>query len=169
MNYYLSRRLTYQDETGNQVPVFDLDIDNMSMPLIVLGEPGIGKSSILEWLSKRHGWKMCHARSFVEHPYPARLVPPGGRLIIDGLDELSAAREFDPVNRVLGKLLQAECPNFALSCRSADWRGASAKQEISNVYNEQPRLLYLQPFDRADAVAFLGSRLGESRAEDVVA
>ena len=66
--------------------------------------------------------------------------------LIDGLDELTAARESDPVYRVLGQLIAADCPRFILSCRAADWRGAVARQDISDEYGAPPVELSLEPF-----------------------
>ena len=88
--------------------------------------------------------------------------------LIDGLDELTAARESDPVYRVLGQLIAADCPRFILSCRAADWRGAVARQDISDEYGAPPVELSLEPFSEVEAIAYLTHSLGADRASEVV-
>ena len=95
-------------------------------------------------------------------------MPDGGALLIDGLDELAAIRDSDPVCRVLGKLVEAGCPPFVLSCRSSEWSGAIARHDIAQDYKVAPRQLWLEPFTRKDATKFLARLLPESKAEALI-
>ncbi len=129
----------------------------------------MGKTRLLRRLEDLYGWTFRSAASFVAHPEPTKLVAGGQRVIIDGLDELAATQETDPVNRVLGQLISAGCPSFVLSCRAADWRGAIARQDISEEYTAEPLECTLEPFSESKAVAYLAPHLGEARASDVIA
>jgi hypothetical protein len=168
MQAYVQRTLTYTNDKGTQERINDLELIAVPEPVIVLGEPGLGKTCLLRQLAKQPGWVLRSAASFVAHPNPAALVSAGSKLVIDGLDELSAAQESDPVCRVIGQLIKAGCPPFILSCRAADWRGAVARQDFSDEYGISPREMFLEPFSRDRAIEFLQPMLGEARATEVI-
>lgn len=168
MSDYIRRTLTCRNQRGELEQIDDLDIIESVGPVIVLGEPGMGKTRLMQQIACEPDWAFRSAASFVAHPDPARLTQDGSRLVIDGLDELPAAQESDPVYRVLGQLLKAGCPPFILSCRAADWRGAVARQDISAEYDAPPQEMTLDPFSREGAVEFLSQELGAARAEEVV-
>jgi hypothetical protein len=167
MNAYLPRTLTF-NRLGKQERIDELEILGLDGPAIVLGEPGMGKTRLLRRLAEEAGTIFRSAASFVAHPDPASLVPTGVTLIIDGLDELSAAQESDPVYRVLGQLIKAGCPRFVLSCRAADWRGAVARQDISEEYGVKPYETALDPLDHDGAITFLEPSLGLEKAQSTV-
>lgn len=169
MNDYVGRTLSYLSDKGEIEQIDDGALTLLDRPMIILGEPGMGKTYLLRQIAQEPGWGFRSAASFVAHPDPASLVPTGHRLVIDGLDELSAAQESDPVYRVLGQLIRAGCPPFILSCRAADWRGAVARQDISEEYGAAPIELTLNPFTEEKAISYLTPRLGAERASDVVA
>lgn len=169
MSDYVQRTLRYTNDHGDPAQINDLDVLDWAEPIVVLGEPGMGKTWLMRRLAKERDWTFRSAASFVAHPSPASLVPTSRGLVIDGLDELSAAQESDPVYRVLGQLIKAGCPPFILSCRAADWRGAVARQDISQEYGAPPREMTLEPFSRERAIEFLVPMLGNERAADVIA
>jgi hypothetical protein len=155
MPHHVRRTLTFTNDKGKFERISELDLTAVREPVIVLGEPGMGKTWLLDRIAKLSGGVFRSAASFVSHPNPASLVTAGKKLVIDGLDELSAAQESDPVYRVLGQLIAAGCPPFILSCRAADWRGAVARHDISNDYGVSPREMSLEPFSRDGAIEFL--------------
>jgi hypothetical protein len=168
MPHHVRRTLTFTNDKGKFERISELDLTAVREPVIILGEPGMGKTWLLDRIAKLSGGVFRSAASFVSHPNPAALVTAGKKLVIDGLDELSAAQESDPVYRVLGQLIAAGCPPFILSCRAADWRGAVARHDISNDYGVSPREMSLEPFSRDGAIEFLQPILGDARAAEVV-
>lgn len=156
---YVERRLSYQDARGETQSVVDAEIARFGQPVVVLGEPGMGKTRLLQRRGAEPGWAFRSARAFVARPEPARLVPEGAGIVIDGLDELSAAQNSDPVFRVLGQLIRAGCPKFILSCRSADWQGAVARQDIERDYGHAPIGMTIEPLDKVAALRFLTGTL----------
>jgi hypothetical protein len=168
MDEYVTRTLTYRDDKGEISQLDDDALAKLDRPLVILGEPGMGKTRLLERLAEKHDWPLRSAASFVSHPNPARLRKAGGKIVIDGLDELSAAQESDPVCRVLGKLIEAGCPSFILSCRLAEWRGAIAHHDISTEYGSRPLEFAIEPFTEAKAIAHLTPTLGAARAAEVI-
>lgn len=168
MSDYVHRTLTYYN-SDEMEQISDISVLEISEPVIILGEPGLGKTRLLRWLAEHAGWEFRSVQAFVNHPDPQRIIPTGTRIVIDGLDELSAAQESDPVYRVLGQLIKAGCPPFVLSCRAADWRGASIRRDVSEEYGVTPREMNLDPFSRDNALEFLATSLGTARASEVVA
>ena len=165
MDPYVHRTLHFVDDNGKTRRIDETELATTRKPVIILAEPGMGKTWLLRRLAKLPNHVFRSAASFVAHPRPADLAPAGATLLIDGLDELSAAQESDPIYRVLGKLIEAGCPPFILSCRAADWRGAVARQDIADDYGIAPRQMWLEPFSRGKAVDFLSphARFDESR------
>jgi hypothetical protein len=90
-------------------------------------------------------------------------------LVIDALDEVAAAREQDTIQDVLTKLEAAGSPRFVISCRGADWRGAIARADLLEDYDEPPLELRLQPLSRDEAMAHLVENLDQERAKDLEA
>jgi hypothetical protein len=169
MENYIRRTLTYTDDNGHVVRISDADLISIPEPLIVLGEPGMGKSWMLSKISQEANLAFRSAASFVAHPHPISLVTPGRKVVIDGLDELPAAQESDPVYRVLGQLLKAGAPPFILSCRVADWRGAVARQDIASEYGVAPREMTLERLSRESATKFLETTVEAERAQEIIA
>ncbi len=168
MSHYVRRTLQFTDESGHARRIDETELASSRKPIVILAEPGMGKTYLLRRLEKLPGHVFRSAASFVAHPDPARLVPFGTTILIDGLDELSAAQESDPVYRVLRQLIAAGCPPFVLSCRAADWRGAVARQDIAEDYAAPPVQMWLEPFTRENAIEFLSPRLGPTGAEALV-
>ena len=169
MQQHLPRTLTFLDVAGQRQCISDSELANLPRPLVILGEPGLGKTSLLEALAARPGFILIPATKLVHWPASALVVPDGGALLIDALDELSAARDSDPVCRILGKLVEAGCPPFILSCRASEWSGAIARRDIAEDYRSKPLQLWLDPFTRETAVAFLARTLSADAAEFVIA
>ncbi len=167
---YVPRTLSYQSAEGIRVHFEEAAIASWPTPVVLLGEPGMGKTRLLERLADSPGWVFRSARALVDHPEPRNLVSGGEGLIIDGLDELAAASEADPIYRVLGKLIAAGAPQFILSCRAADWRGAVARPDIEREYQgKAPTEVRIEPLDRTAAAAFLEHGLTPARAQEIIA
>lgn len=121
---------------------------------VVLGEPGMGKSELMRELGRRLGVEPVTAIRFINAKYPANLVPTGKPLLIDGLDEAMSRREGDAIDAILAQLEEAGSPQFVLSCRSREWQARSVTN-LRQLYGADPKLLTLEPFDRAEARAYL--------------
>jgi hypothetical protein len=166
--HHLPRTLSYVDDKGTIHCVRECELLALPKPLVILGEPGLGKTWILRNLARQPGFELISAAKLVSRPASALNIPDGCTLLIDGLDELSAMRDTDPVCRVIGKLAEASHPPFVLSCRAAEWNGAVARQDIADDYDKKPRQLWVDPFSRETALEFLGQRLEPAQAEALI-
>jgi energy-coupling factor transporter ATP-binding protein EcfA2 len=163
---YIPRFLTYTDTTGEQQTASEADLLTFEGPVVILGEPGMGKSELLRELARiaDHA-DYVTARALMRRPDRSGLS--NRTLIIDALDELAAAEEHDPVQNVLAKLAALGSPPFVLSCRAADWRSV-AKQDILEDYGVEPREYRLNPLTEVEATAFLAASRGDQRATELV-
>lgn len=100
---------------------------------VLLGDPGSGKSETFKAEAKACDGLYVSARDFLV------LAPPADArsktLFIDGLDE-SRAGEGDgrtPLDRIRRRLDELGRPSFRLSCREADWLGASDRHALMAV------------------------------------
>ncbi len=166
-NLYINRRLSWRDDEGNRHEELEQDIlDNFPQPLTVLGAPGLGKTRLMERLGKREDCCFVRATSFLR--WPDAPLEDNRRLVIDGLDEVAAAQEGDPLHNVLKKLSACGKPRFILSCRSVEWRNVTAETDIADDYGSDPKILYLEPLSEQEAVTALSQEVDEANAEKVI-
>ena len=105
---------------------------------VLLGNPGSGKTTAFKQEAKEPHCYWVTARDFItfdEAPAEWR----NKVLFIDGLDEVRAQRggthvPFDAIRNQLHKL---GCPRYRLSCRAADWYGASDARSLAVVAPKQ--------------------------------
>lgn len=163
----IKRTLWYATQDG-RVELSQEDLFNRTEPLVILGEAGMGKSYLLEWLAKYPGYSRCTARQLINRHDPKTLLGDAQILVIDALDEVSSWKEGDAVGEVLKKLGELSYPRFVLSSRVADWRSATGVEAIREQYPDEPLELHLIPFDDNDTTAFLTASLGIETAKKVV-
>lgn len=128
--------------------------------MVILGEAGMGKTTLLETFRDEPGYSICTARQLINRHNPSSLLGDDHSLVIDALDEVSAQTEGDAVDLVMRKLGELGYPRFILSCRVADWRSATAAQGIAEQYGAAPIELHLDPLSRDDAATFLATSPG---------
>lgn len=152
---YFQRKLWFADQNGQH----QLKQDDLLMrrePIVVLGEPGMGKTELLKELSAKDGNAFCRAQQLINKPRPETLLGDNERLVIDALDEVSAQSDGDAVDLVLRKLGELDYPPFILSCRVADWRAAISAQAIADQYDDVPPLeVHLTPLDEDEQYELL--------------
>ena len=131
---------------------------------VLLGEPGAGKTTAFEQeTGAEEACCLVTAREF------AASRNPGDRqewcektLFIDGLDEIRAGESnpCTPLDRIHANLRQLGTPKFRLSCRAADWLGASDRSPLETLLpsNERIRVLRLEPLSRGDIKEILERR-----------
>ena len=165
---YIPRRLRRRIRDEDVVIADDRVLD-LEGPIVVLGEPGMGKTTLMRHLAERAGSLLVRARTFARRSGgEARAGLSPARLVIDALDEVPAAGEGDAVDAVLRRLGRLGHPPFVLSCRVADWRSATAVREIEDEYGRAPVELFLEPFGQEEAEAFLSHRFGAKEARRLV-
>jgi len=154
--HYISRRLTRLDKEGTVQEVDEEQLLVRSPPIVILGEPGMGKTALLMHMADlQPNWQFIRAAKLVRNPSSVRFSEPERILIIDALDEVAALQEGDPLHNVLKALAELDHPSFILSCRAADWRSVLAKFDIAEDYGTEPEEWTLELITREEALEFL--------------
>ncbi|WP_427837815.1 NACHT domain-containing protein [Acinetobacter baumannii] len=163
----IKRTLWYQVEK-EYLQLTQEDLPNIDNSLVILGEAGMGKSCLLEWLGSLDNFAYCTARQLLRRHKPNTLLNNKKVLVIDALDEWGSSRDGDGIDLILQKLGELDYPQFVLSCRVADWRSATGLGAIKEQYNIEPLELHLNPFSQSDMNDFLSEKIGNEQALKVV-
>jgi hypothetical protein len=90
--------------------------------IVLLGDPGAGKSHTFRALAAESGGRYLTARAFLTLPIRSTRET----LFIDGLDERRGGRrDRDTVEALAARLIDADPVAVRISCRVADWLGES--------------------------------------------
>ena len=131
MNHiWIPRRFKRQGEKEDIILSQD-ELSALPESLLILGDAGMGKTTLLKWLEQQWGCTRLSARALLFKPSTFRLPDQTDVLLIDALDEVSESRVGSVLDSVLLKLGELGYPRFVLSCRVADWRGATGKVAIA--------------------------------------
>lgn len=158
---YLRRRLWYADKNGQHWLEQDALLARAE-PVIVLGEPGMGKTELMKAMGGEDGNAFCRATQLINRARPETLIGNAKRLVVDALDEVAAQRQGDAVDLVLQKLGQLDYPSFVLSCRVAEWRSAIASGAIAEQYDAAPLEVHLEPLTRDEQLRLLIELTGDA-------
>lgn len=164
---FITRKLTFVDSKGEPRQVTSDELIGISGPKVILGEPGMGKTELLENLGEVEKLNPITATRFALHKRPEQLVAAGQQLLVDGLDETIARRDGDAVDMVVAQLEAAGSPDFLLSCRSREWQ-ARSRRLLESAYSTEPLVFTLQPFSREDATDFLSAIYPAAQPETVI-
>lgn len=165
--FYFSRRFAVIDISSPDKKVDETGLLALTGNKIVLGEPGLGKSKVMEELARQIGIKPVTAIRFINAKNPQRLVHVGKPLLIDGLDEAMSRREGDAVDAILAQLEEAGSPAFILSCRSREWQARNLTT-LRQLYDADPTIVTLEPLDRTEAYHYLAMQNPDVDANHVL-
>ena len=114
--------------------------------IIVLAEPGAGKSCLLDSLSEQLGIRKSVANIFI-HSNPQQC----SSLAIDGFDELVKI-DSSTVVKALVMANQPAVERIILSSRSSEWYEGYT-QHCRDIFGEEPLLVYLKQFNEQEQKA----------------
>ncbi len=124
--------------------------------VVLLGEPGIGKTELTRQLAASLGASRIAAGTFCRAADPSVYnTAPDYPIILDGLDEVAASTAEPTIDKILGRLSTLNNPNVIISCRAADWTGASNRAKFQTDYGVSPVSVHILPFNNEQARSFL--------------
>lgn len=141
--------------------------DLRPLPFVVLlGEPGIGKSTVLGSEASREQVPVLKVRALITG---APRVS-GSTLFLDALDEYRIdGHPSDKAYNLARAIAAANAPRWRLSCRSEDWRKDADINAIQQTTNGLSIVVaQLLPLDREEAASVL-EELGESDPSTFIA
>lgn len=116
----LVKQIEPAPEEGGEIGAFN--VHQGTANLILLGDPGAGKSSLFQAAAQAWNGHFLSVRDFLNTPTDA--LPRDRPIWIDALDETRAGRsDQSTVNLLVRKLYDLKPLGVRLSCRTADWLG----------------------------------------------
>lgn len=159
----IDRRVEVIDGVAEQRKGVRRISDLRSLPFVVLlGEPGIGKSTVLSQEAALEGAPVFKVRELINGSRPN----VGTTLFLDALDEYRTdGQPSDKAYSLAGAMASVGASRWRLSCRSEDWRKGADIAPIQRTTSGAPVVVaQLLPLDHTEAVAVLSS-LGEPDPE----
>ena len=121
---------------------------------VLIGEPGIGKTTALEKAARAENSTFVSARHFISRDLTCHPEWEHTTLFIDGLDEVRIGGG-DPraaMDKTIARLEKLGKPKFRLSCRSGSWLGEGDLRELSSLMDSQEvPVLQLNPLNYHEA------------------
>ena len=120
----IERTLAYDDPQLGPSVIGQDKIGSFHGPVVILGDPGLGKTVLTQWLGELPGAKYVRAGKLKRTAKPESLTSKGQRIVVDGLDEIASVTPGGAVEAVLEKLSTMGYPLFVLGIisNSAEWR-----------------------------------------------
>lgn len=155
--FYIPRRLLHEERPINQA-----ELSRLGKVVLVLGEPGAGKSDLLADLGRTLG---VQPRSASRFRYQNAVS--GTALIIDALDEV-VRLDPDAIDPIIVKASEASAPLVIFSSRSSEWDPARTRL-VQECFGEKPTLVRLLPFDEAEQKSLFEAALPDEDFASFVA
>lgn len=135
LRFYIHRKL-HRGQQG----IADRELLEQNGVLVVLAEPGAGKTDLLSYFSRCLGVPSERASLFVLRPPSEQKV-----LIVDALDELARIGE-ERVNEIIVNARASGASTVILASRSYVWDEARTAA-VKDHFGLEPTILRLEPFD----------------------
>ena len=133
--------------------------------LVLLGDPGAGKTHLFREAAAAEGGRLIKARDFLN--IPAEHLHDEA-LFIDGLDEKRAGRgDQNTIDDLVSKLFELNPARARISCRAADWLGESDEAALRPFFErsgELPVLLLTNLSDDEQVSVLEGQHIERDRA-----
>lgn len=168
---FLPRTLWYR-ENRERIDLADTELhikfSIRAQPLIILGEAGMGKTTLLERVAMQQGYRFVTAHQLLHPPRGMPDICADQVLVIDALDELTANSPVEALERVLDRLGEKGHPPFLLSCRVADWYGAAGIRAVESKYVQKPVQLHLSALNDEGILRALNNELQKEVVSDLI-
>lgn len=154
----IDRRVLILDGAGDRPATVTASALRDDAFLVLLGEPGIGKSTVLELEAQAAGVQPLKVRELINGTASA----PAGMLFIDALDEYRmGATDLGKVDELVKAIQQSGATGWRLTCRAEDWKKAADIDAMGRTTGGKPiTVAQILPLDLPETLAVLAA-LGE--------
>jgi hypothetical protein len=125
--------------------------------IVLLGDPGAGKTHLFEHFAQQEKAVKVLARNFLNRP--EELLKSSKKIYIDALDERRAGRgDNDTIDAIVSKLHRVKPDQVRISCRAVDWLGEAdlvAFQDYFDITGDSV-VLHLLPLNEDECLQILG-------------
>lgn len=136
---YLQRRLSSENKTFSE-----LELLTTSNCVVVLAEPGGGKTELLGSLAQQLGTSSVSANMFVH----IGSRQENASIVIDAFDEL-AKIDQSGIHKLLANIIQAKPTHVVISSRSSEW-DIAATNTVKTFLGYEPLVVRLCDFDDSE-------------------
>ena len=148
--FYLPRSLSSNDKTYTETEL--LAASNF---VVVLAEPGGGKTELMGSIAQQLGTTAVTASKFVYVGTKEKNIP----LVIDAFDELAKV-DASGIHRLFSRAIEINPTHVYLSSRSSEWDNA-ATNAFNDFFGHPPLLVRLCEFDEAEQRAIFDHHVPE--------
>lgn len=134
VDLYISRRLKIGEEYFS-----DAQALAQGKILVVLAEPGAGKTVLMREFARQLDVKPVRASVFIHQGQPAELRP----LVIDAIDEAAKFDQF-AIDRILAKAQECSNGQVVFASRSDGWDQGRTKL-VQECFGVEPKIIRIEP------------------------
>lgn len=140
-------------------PITETDLLDLNATIIVLAEPGAGKTELLKSLARQTGTRRYRASLLsLRHDLPA-----GDTIILDGLDEVARGGAL-ATDQLIQRAAETGAKRAIFASRSGEWE-ASSTRSVKECFGDDVKTVRLCPFEEPEQRLIFEKHLpGESFA-----
>lgn len=146
MDNYIPRHLRISEDGV----IHENEILNYSKCIVVLGEPGAGKTELLNNIAKTFNTSSIPATIFkVKKNFITSAL-----LVIDGFDEVTKL-DNSAIDSIIQKIAEIEPRYLILSSRASEWDEKRFSPLITEITNLEPKIVYLKPLTKEEQCSYI--------------